>query len=235
MKRRWADGDANINPTLAVSGSDLSGAAPFSVALRVDGVIAAQQSPAGQRGDLARLCADVCEQRGIAPRDVAAVLVDVGPGSYTGLRVATTFARCLQAFGGTVVGAVSSLALLALAGVRTASGRRLRPLLDARRGRLHTALYELDDGQLQQRQAPAALPVDEAIAAIDDRELVILPLSLGDRIAERLGANWRERCCTIEPDDVGAARLFAPELPMFVAEFADLEPNYLMASYAEEA
>jgi len=75
--------------TLAVSGSNLTGDVPFSAALRLpDGAVHEARAPAGERGDLASLCRDLCAAHGVAPRDLAelraleAALERMADGSY---------------------------------------------------------------------------------------------------------------------------------------------------------
>ena len=123
-----------MTPTLAVTGSNLCNDAPFSVALELDGAVTSAAVPAGERGDLARLCDELCRARGLQPAQLRRVVLDVGPGSYTGLRVAVTFVRLLQQFGDIQVEGVCSLAALARLAVQGDAGR-VRTVLDARRGR----------------------------------------------------------------------------------------------------
>ena len=218
--------------TLAVCGSNLTGDAPFSVALRrsIGGEVHEACAPAGERGDLAVLCRDLCAAHGVTPQDVREVRVDVGPGSYTGLRVAVTFVRFLQQFGGVAVRAVDSLALLAWHG--RGDGAALRPMLDARRGRYHTGLYELDGERLVEREAQQAVAVDDAIARIAADQRVIVPASFAATIGDVVRARGAQ--CVVAERLTAAALLADGSLPLFDANAEDLEPRYLMASYAED-
>ena len=218
--------------TLAVSGSNVSGDVPFSAALRLaHGAVDVRRSPAGGRGDLARLCAELCRDHGVRPEDIRRVLVDVGPGSYTGLRVAVTFVRFLQAFGPVAgdpleVGRIDSLAMMAqLAAERGRTGR-VRALLDARRGCLHTALYDSDGARLVECEPPAAVATAAVLAATGPREVIVLPAALAGQLPA-LG----DRHELLVARDVTAAWLL--RAPCTRAGAADLEPRYLMASYAE--
>jgi tRNA threonylcarbamoyladenosine biosynthesis protein TsaB len=224
-------GAAHGVPTLAVSGSNVSGDVPFSAALRlgdgsVSGALDVRRSPAGERGDLARLCAELCRDRGVRPGDIGRVLVDVGPGSYTGLRVAVTFVRFLQAFGPLEVGRVDSLATMALLAAERGRTGRVRVLLDARRGRLHTAVYDSDGTRLVEHEAPAAVTTEAVLAAILPGETIVLPAALAEQL-QALG----DRHELLVARDVTADWLF--RAPFTRAAASDLEPRYLMASYAE--
>ncbi|MEZ6037370.1 MAG: tRNA (adenosine(37)-N6)-threonylcarbamoyltransferase complex dimerization subunit type 1 TsaB [Planctomycetota bacterium] len=216
---------------LAVTGSNLCGDRPFSAALRrADGAIATAHSPAGERGDLAVLCRELCRDAGVAPEQLRHVVVDVGPGSYTGLRVAVTFVRFLQRFGDCSVEAVDSLALLAhhVVGSR-GDAASVRVLLDARRGRYHAARFAVTGGTLRELEAAAAVETDAALAAIAAEDVVVAPAPL----LTQLGPLLHQRSAAgVVAAGLGAEALFAAGLPRRAATVDDLEPRYLMASYA---
>lgn len=81
---------------------------------------------------------------GLAPADMDAFAVTVGPGSFTGLRVGIALVKGLAYATGKPVVPLSSLALLAM------NGRRSRipvcPLFDARKSEVYGALYSLASG-----------------------------------------------------------------------------------------
>ena len=100
---------------------------------------------------------------GATARDVEAIVVGVGPGGFTGLRIGIATALGLgQALGVPVTGA-SSLEALAL-GIAEAApeGAVVAPVLDARRRELFAAAYATrPGGGLEELLAPAALaPAD---------------------------------------------------------------------------
>jgi tRNA threonylcarbamoyladenosine biosynthesis protein TsaB len=218
-------------PLLALSGSNLTGDVPFSCALAAGGAVHEAASPAGARGDLAALVAGVCARAGVAPAGVRRVRVDVGPGSYTGLRVALTFVRFLQGFGGAAVEAVDSLALLAARG-RPPGGaaRRVRTLLDARRERVHTQVFDVAPDAVTPVAPAAALPLAAVLAALAPGETVLVPASLPAALRAALEGGGAR----VEPQHrVTAAAMLREPLPFWPAAPAQLEPRYLMASYAE--
>ncbi|MBM3962009.1 MAG: tRNA (adenosine(37)-N6)-threonylcarbamoyltransferase complex dimerization subunit type 1 TsaB [Planctomycetes bacterium] len=217
---------------LALTGSNLTGDAPYSVALAVADRVHALASPAGGRGDLAGLVSAACAAAGLAAADVRRVRVDVGPGSYTGLRVALTFVRCLQRFGGVAVEAVDSLALLAArAAAPAAAPRRVHAVLDARRERVHAQAFEVGPASVRALAPAAAVSVAVAAAAVGAGDLVVVPAAL----PAALRAAFADRSAEVR-DVAGlvASELLAPGLPFAPAGFADLEPRYLMGSYAED-
>ena len=116
-----------------------------------------------------------------------AIAVDIGPGSFTGLRIGLAFAKGLL-FGRAIkTVAVPSLDVLA-AGLPW-NPRLVCPFIDAKQGNVYMAFYRTADGGLTKTTDYLLLPVDEALSLI--REPVVL---LGDgcsrypeKIAERLG------------------------------------------------
>jgi len=89
--------------------------------------------------ELAPSIARILHECGWTLHDLGLVAVDVGPGSYTGLRVglATAKGLCL-ALGIPILGVVS---LDAMAEAARGRGEVLCPLLDARWGQLYGAIY----------------------------------------------------------------------------------------------
>lgn len=214
---------------LALCGSNVTGDVPFSCALRLPHGIVAAQSAAGARGDLVQLIADLCAKNGVTPEQVASIRVDVGPGSYTGLRVVVTFVRFLQRFGGVSVQAIDSLALLAARAAGQAPTGRIVAVLDARRNRVHRQAFTVQDGIVACAPA-AAMPLADVLADLRSDDLVLVPESL----PEALRAPLVSRATVRTERALVAAEMWTPGLPFAAASAADLEPRYLMASYAED-
>lgn len=217
---------------LAVSGSNLTGDVPFSAALVSDAGTTVLSSPAGERGDLALLCTNLCEKHGVTPAQIDKVRIDVGPGSYTGLRVAVTFVRFLQQYGDLQVQAVDSLAVLALHALpEAAADVRVRPMLDARRGRYHTALFGFAGGKLVEHEGSAATATDQVLQSLRPDERLVMPPSLAEQLTEPLQGRESQ---VLVARELTANALLSDCLPWFDAKAEDLEPRYLMATYAED-
>jgi len=219
-------------PVLALCGSNLTGDAPFSCCLSLPSGQFTATSPIGSRGDLAALAADLCAAHGIKPAELAQLRIDLGPGSYTGLRVAITFVRFVQRFAAVPVLACDSLLLLADAGAAgLAAGASLRPLLDARRGVLHCATVRCEAGVLGHVGGPAALPFDRIAKSIAAGDRFVTTQEL----EQRLGGELRQRGAEVfVARGITAAGLFSPRLPMQRCDGQELEPRYLMGTYADE-
>jgi tRNA threonylcarbamoyladenosine biosynthesis protein TsaB len=96
----------------------------------------------GQARELMPAVAEVMERAGLDFRDLEAIAVGVGPGTFTGLRIGIATARALASAGGLRLRPVSSLAALAAGmGGEGAGEAALLPLIDARRGELFGALH----------------------------------------------------------------------------------------------
>lgn len=96
---------------------------------------------------------------GARPADIGEIVVGVGPGGFTGLRIGLATALGLgQALAVPVTGA-SSLEALALGlAVHAPEGALVAPVLDARRRELFAALYRATpDGGLEEIVAPVAV------------------------------------------------------------------------------
>lgn len=126
----------------------------LSVALLSGDVILAEQHAIVGRGHADKLMPAVATvMAGRAPP--AAVLVDVGPGSFTGLRIGIAAARALGlAWDVTVAGCTSTALIAAAALARDPTLAEVVVILDAGRGQLYA-----------QRFAAGVQPLDEIVAA----------------------------------------------------------------------
>lgn len=222
--------DAAVMPALALSGSNLAGNTPFSCALRTPAGLFVACSAPGVRGDLAVLAADLCSAHGVQPAQLRELRLDLGPGSYTGLRVAVTFVRFLQQFGEVPVLACDSLLLLAAAHLPAPAPYRLRPVLDARRERFHVASVVHDKAGLRHEAEPAAISLEALLASLRPGDHILTSAAVGAQIetaAKAAGA------CIETITKADAADLFASHLQLVPCSSAQLEPRYLMGSYAE--
>ncbi len=110
--------------------------------------------PAGaqgaRRGDSWRNRRIAAVQAGLTIKQLIAIAVGIGPGSFTGLRIALSYAKGVAlATGCGVVGVPSldALALCALTLPELALDATICPILDARKGEVYAALYrEVENG-----------------------------------------------------------------------------------------
>ncbi len=166
------------------------------------------------------LVREMLEGRSLAVRSLSAVGADVGPGSFTGMRIALSAARALAWAAGLPAVKVLSQDVLA----RSAPGRHGRFVLcmDARRGKVYAALYERDASGGPVRLAGPALVDADRLEDFAPRAAVLgehpaasgpLPPYEPRAFAELLRLAWNE----------------GPPL-----SWKDLLPLYLRKTEAEE-
>lgn len=120
--------------------------------------------------DLLARIDDLLRTAGHTPKDLVAIAVDLGPGSFTGVRVGVTAAKTLAwALGIPVVG-VTSLAALARA---APPDREVLSVREAGRGRLYHAAFGGGAGRRRALVAgPGRAPAAEVLSLQGDRLLV---------------------------------------------------------------
>jgi tRNA threonylcarbamoyladenosine biosynthesis protein TsaB len=204
-----------------------------SVALFVDGAVTSRSEVAPRRhAALALPWADaLLAEAGIARAQLDAVAVGIGPGAFTGVRLAVALAQGIALGLDRPVLPVSTLAVLALAGrpEGTAAGTELVAAIDARMGEVYLGRFRVDgDGLVEAAGAeilvaPDAAPVGGTPGA----------LGIGTGFAAANGALVsRLGLADVYPDALphadALARLAARDFRAGRAIAADaLEPAYL--------
>ncbi|HEU0035420.1 MAG TPA: tRNA (adenosine(37)-N6)-threonylcarbamoyltransferase complex dimerization subunit type 1 TsaB [Kofleriaceae bacterium] len=105
--------------------------------------------PSTRTTDLLVTIDDVCRRAGVAPRELDAIAVGAGPGSFTGLRIGMATAKGIAFAAGKPLWAVSSLAALAHDAETELANQLLLThvdgvivaVLDARRGEVFAGCY----------------------------------------------------------------------------------------------
>jgi len=175
-------------PLLAIDCS----AAACSVALWREGAIVAHRFEAMERGQaeaLMPMVAEVMATAALGWGALVAVAVGIGPGSFTGLRVALAAARGIGLSAGIPVHGVTTLAALVEAVPEARRrGRTLAAFIASKRGDLYgqwfdAALRPLNEpGVLGPAAAAAALPPGLVLLAGDGADAVLAHLTT--RLAE---------------------------------------------------
>ncbi len=139
-----------------------------SIALTEDRQVVSSASRMDHRGHAAFLvpAIDFCfDQTGWSPTDVDAIVVDVGPGLYTGIRVGLATAQGIAAAIGVPLVPATSLDALAL---RAATGRRrILAIVDVRRGEYAMAWYNPVPGGVVKDGRPELVTPAELRALLD--------------------------------------------------------------------
>jgi tRNA threonylcarbamoyladenosine biosynthesis protein TsaB len=164
------------------------------------------------------------ETSGWRVRDLAAVVVVTGPGSFTGVRVGLSAAKGLCEAGGIGMIALSRLALIAAQGLT--GGERVA-LLDAGRGEYYCGVYSKAVASVGLKLREELLRVDAVRALLETRP----GLTCEARVAEALGEAVD---LVAEPNP---AMMLAQALPRIQAadwsDVADTDANYLRRTDAE--
>lgn len=142
----------------------------------------------GHAEHLAPMTAVALEKAGLSIRDLDRVGVVVGPGGFTGVRVALAFARGLGIGKGapSVIGVTS---LAALAGA-VEGAALIAPVIDARRGQVYAGLYG-EKGET--RLAPFVSNPEEALKTIVEKseEAPVVLVGSGTPLLSGIPQGWR--------------------------------------------
>lgn len=116
-----------------------------------DGAVIAETThdSSGRSSDLLVALDDVCKRAGVSPRELDAVAIGAGPGSFTGLRIGMATAKGIAFAAKRPLWAVSSLAALAHDALEALANQQLFThvdgvivaALDARRGEVFAGCY----------------------------------------------------------------------------------------------
>lgn len=209
-----------------------------SVGLCIDDVVVSEKSELADGShavSLLSLIADVLDAGGCTVRDLDAVGVSSGPGSFTGLRIGLSVAKGFAYATGARLVAVPTLEALA----RTVAGHGgiICPLLDARKGELYAACFESSSRGLQ-RLTDDLLLTPEALLERLSTPCVILGdgvTAYATLLRSRLGAAATLLPCDSHGPRGGVIAAMARE--RLRAGGADdpsrLEPMYIRPSEAE--
>jgi len=125
-------------------------------------------------------CADeLVKKHGVAPSDIDEVYISNGPGSFTGLRIAVTFARHMALATGAQLRAVPTLDVIA-ANVLAIANPPLCviPMLDAKKDQVFAAAFLLKDGAYEcvapARMVPPVEFVEAQIAQGDHSSCTLI-------------------------------------------------------------
>jgi len=147
---------SRIGSVALAHGPDLLGELTFS-------------SPLRHSAEIFPAITELLERFGHTASDIGQMHISVGPGSFTGLRIAATAAKCIHLANSARIVTVDSLDTIA-ANVTDAGAepiiqntiedrsvpRRLATILDAKRGQFYVAVYERSAPEETPPQAPVA-------------------------------------------------------------------------------
>lgn len=171
------------------------------------------------------------EQAGVPAKELDLIAVGIGPGSFTGTRIGMATAKGLALAEGKPIRGVSSLQAIA-AGMPAGALRAVA--VDAQKGELYCALYELTAEGVVERIAPFhALPAEAA-----ERLSAFGPVWLAGDGGERypsfsLPHTRAPRWCDVPRAAVLADEAAREFLRSGASDLASLEPLYVRPSDAK--
>ena len=153
--------------------------------------------------------------------------ISIGPGSLTGLRVGLAFAKGLCMAHSLKIVAVPTLH--AVARTVKQEGVNIQPVIRAKKGHLHTALYKMKSNQYEELEAHKIIPDSSLGSEIFERTILVgesqesfnaQPLAdLYETLKDEESAPIAEGVA-----EIGEMTLSNDE----VSDLADLEPDYKM-------
>ena len=116
-----------------------------SVAIHRDGELISTHETLEEGGHgkrLTRLIEAACEEAKITPKELDALAISIGPGSYTGLRIGLATAKGLCFGLDKPLISLNTLKIMANAWNKEAGNHLLLPMMDARRMEVYTAVFD---------------------------------------------------------------------------------------------
>lgn len=172
--------------------------------------------PRGHAERIFALVDDALAAAGRARADVRLVACDIGPGSFTGVRIAVASAKGIALGLGVPLAGVVSLEAMAAAARSSSAPRSLvAAAIDAKKDELYVAVYDGEAALLPPSHVPVADVADRVAAAVAGRPFV----SVVDAPAFAAFAPGAERALVAPPDAGWIGRLAAAR----PVDHADLE------------
>lgn len=189
-------------------------------------VLASRIREQGARGETAHAMLDEClSEAGAGPKDIAAICVGIGPGSFTGIRVAVALSQGLGFAGRLPLYPFSSLAALGVCATAVNAGPIVAAIA-ANAGRYFVASEATPD----RAACESVLSADELAGLATPQSVLITSGNFPDR--GRFEGRFASLQRMEETADFAALVRLAQSRPPVLDGV--IRPNYLMASAAEE-
>lgn len=111
---------------------------------------------------------NILKSQNITAKDIDAIGINIGPGSFTGIRICTVIARTLAQQADIKVVPVSSLQILSMI---AKTDKNILVLTDARKNKFYTALYSKNFNELK---APCIIEKENVIEYIKSQNSTII-------------------------------------------------------------
>jgi tRNA threonylcarbamoyladenosine biosynthesis protein TsaB len=138
-----------------------------SVALAMDDELLEQKdftAPMKHSSELFPSVHEILERYDKTPNDIKEVYISVGPGSFTGLRIAVTFAKSMNLANNSKIVAVDSLDVIAANIEPNPEYNNIAVVLDAKRSQFFIAKYEIQNSKYEKVGDDALMTSEDFIA-----------------------------------------------------------------------
>jgi tRNA threonylcarbamoyladenosine biosynthesis protein TsaB len=159
---------------------------------------------------------------------LSAIVINQGPGSYTGLRVGFAFGKALAYASGKPLLTVSGLEGMVDEAAKTTSADLYIPMLDARRMEVYLAVYGSDLSEIEE---PAPVEITEAYFSrqlFQDKNVLLIGEASEKTMQISLPSNFSKINL-----DLKASNLIGPALRRI--ELGAIDPAYIEPMYLKEA
>ncbi|MGC4115610.1 MAG: tRNA (adenosine(37)-N6)-threonylcarbamoyltransferase complex dimerization subunit type 1 TsaB [Myxococcales bacterium] len=191
------------------------------------------EPPTAHSSVLPQLLEDLLNEAGKKTGDLSAVVVGLGPGSFTGLRISLATAKGLcYAAKRPLLGASSLKAMALAAAGDVPDGTLLVPCLDARKGEVYAGFFRKTGAQVVEEAAEAAVAPEVLLGRVA-KEASAEVYGIGRGAYPALAGLPATRTAVRTPDAVALAGQIE-SVPEYSAQavFA-LEPHYVRPSDSE--
>ena len=119
---------------------------------------------------------EIVGRAGLSIRDLNAIAVGIGPGSFTGLRIGISYVKGLAMATGCAMAGVPSFDAIALAAWDAATvrlGALICVIFDARRGEVYAALYRVVADRLEKLSEELVVALEHLASRITEDVLIV--------------------------------------------------------------
>lgn len=175
-------------------------------------------------------------EAGLTVRQLDAIAFGRGPGSFTGVRIAASMVQGIAFAADLPVVPVSTLAALALGGMRESGLPRMMAAMDARKSEIYWGCYTQTDGDVIALQGSECVCSPDAVPEPGQQDWVGVGSgwsAYGEPLMQRLGERVVRLLPDLEPRAADVARLGVHEFHQGVRLSADeAVPVYLRNNVA---
>jgi tRNA threonylcarbamoyl adenosine modification protein YeaZ len=190
-----------------------------SVAIACDGGVLAEASEIGERSTNAfGLIENILAIAKIKREEIECLAIGLGPGSYTGIRVALAIAQGWQMACGVKLLGIGSVKCLAAQAQAEKIFGRVNVVIDAQRGEFYLAAYDVTTDAIKETGSLKIVSAMEVKSRSDAGEVLVGPEV----------TRWFSTGKILFPQAAALAKLAAPGIDFTTGE--TLEPVYLRAT-----